>query len=82
MQKIAIIPAYEPPDTFAEYARELSGAVDQLLVVDDGSGEAFVPIFTQIGQLSNATVISYPENRGKGYALKQAYLYCGSLSSG
>ena len=78
VQKIAIIPAYEPPDTFAEYARELSGAVDQLLVVDDGSGEAFVPIFTQIGQLSNATVISYPENRGKGYALKQAYLYCGS----
>ena len=76
MRKIAIIPTYEPPNSFIEYARKLSQTADRLVVVNDGSNMCFQPVFDEIGLLPNATVISYGQNRGKGYALKQAFSYC------
>ncbi len=40
-KRVVIIPAYEPPSIFPSYAEELSAAaVDAIIVVDDGSGEA------------------------------------------
>lgn len=77
LRKIAIVPAYEPPGAFMDYAQKLSEAMDALVVVNDGSGERFQPIFDWVATLPNATVISYPQNRGKGYALKQAFRHCG-----
>ena len=74
--RIAIIPAYEPPNIFYEYAQNLVGAVDRLVVVNDGSGPDYDRIFSQIGALPNTAVISYDENQGKGYALKTAFSYC------
>lgn len=76
MLRIAIIPAYEPPNIFYEYARSLTEAVDRLVVVNDGSGPAYDGIFSRIGVLPNTVVISYEENRGKGYALKTAFSHC------
>lgn len=75
-RRIVIIPAYEPPNSFIEYARKLSQTVDKLIVVNDGSDTRFQPVFDEIGALSNAAVISYGQNHGKGYALKQAFSYC------
>lgn len=69
---IAVVPAYEPPKEFVDYANELSKNVDSLIVVNDGSGEKYSEIFREISGLSNATLIEYSENRGKGYALKSA----------
>lgn len=77
MKRIAVIPAYEPPNSFIEYAQKLSAEVDRLIVVNDGSDTRFDTIFDSIGTFSNTTVLSYKENRGKGYALKQAFSYCG-----
>ncbi len=82
MKRIAVIPAYEPPNSFIEYARRLSQEVDRLIVVNDGSDTRFNLIFDEIGTFSNTTVLSYKENRGKGYALKQAFSYCGEHFSG
>lgn len=76
MQRIAIIPAYEPPDAFVQYATALCRGVDHLVVVNDGSKSQFDPVFSKIAQLDNATVLSYSENRGKGYALKTAFAHC------
>jgi len=45
------------------------------VVVDDGSGEEYKPIFDEIRALGNFEVISYPENKGKGHALKEAFRY-------
>lgn len=73
---IVIIPAYEPPKEFIAYAREVSALARALVVVDDGSGESYEPIFREIADLPNTKVISYPENHGKGYALKKAFAYC------
>lgn len=76
MLKIAVIPAYEPPAFFLDYAKEIFRVVDRLIVVNDGSNSACDGIFESIGNLENTTVISYRENKGKGYALRQALQYC------
>lgn len=73
---IIIIPAYEPPVEFIEYARAVAKKADNLVVVNDGSDSRFNNIFDEIKTISNAHVIEYPENHGKGYALKQAFEYC------
>ncbi len=77
-----IIPAYEPPDSFVSYAEAVSGQADLLIVVNDGSGSAFASVFDIIKLLPKTKVIEYPVNRGKGYALKQAFSYCENNCSG
>lgn len=72
----AVIPAYKPD---AKLLSTLSGLVDagftDILVVDDGSGESFGPIFRQVEQIPACTLLRHPVNRGKGAALKTAFRY-------
>ncbi len=65
---IVLIPAYQPDDALLRLLQELSQMGFSSLVVDDGSGEAYAHIFEKASQY--AQILSYPENRGKGYALK------------
>ncbi len=74
--RIAIIPAYEPEETFVSYSKALLQIADRLIVVDDGSGAPYETIFRAIGCLPNALVLTVPENHGKGHALKHAFSYC------
>ncbi len=68
-----IIPAYKPD-------HKLIGTLDALvkagftdiLVVDDGSGAQFDPVFQQAEQFPQCTLLRHPVNRGKGAALKTA----------
>ena len=76
MKRIAIIPAYEPPDAFIQYTAQVIHAVDHLVVVNDGSDSRFDAVFAQIARLDRTTVLSYSENCGKGFALKKAFSYC------
>lgn len=76
MRKIAVIPAYEPPESFADYAAQVLRTADALVVVNDGSGTEYNAVFERIEELSGAAVLSYGKNMGKGYALKQAFSYC------
>ncbi len=73
---VVIIPAYEPPREFADYAREVAKNAKMLIVVNDGSGEKFNSIFEEISQLENVKYLAYTQNQGKGYALKYAFKYC------
>lgn len=73
---IVIIPAYEPPKEFVTYAKTVSAFAKELVVVNDGSGKEFEQIFTEISSLPNVKYISYQQNGGKGFALKQAFRYC------
>lgn len=74
--QIAIIPAYEPPEKFYEYAAVLTQHFDRLLVVDDGSSAHYRDIFLRISGLANTVVLTHEKNMGKGYALKTAFAYC------
>jgi len=71
--RIAVIPAYEPEDIFMDVLKIAYEAGFKIIVVDDGSGPGFLEIFTNAKQYAH--VISYPENKGKGHALKTAFSY-------
>jgi len=71
-----IIPAYEPPREFIDYAMQVADFAGGLVVVNDGSGREYDGIFDEIAKKENVTYITYGENHGKGYALKEAFRYC------
>ncbi len=73
---IVIIPAYEPPKEFINYAKEVASFAKALVVINDGSSEEYNPIFEEISKNDNVTYLTYVGNHGKGYALKTAFGYC------
>ena len=70
MNKLIFIPAYKPDERLTDICSRLSGAY-HVLVVDDGSGSEFDPVFQATEEF--ATVLRYEKNRGKGGALKYGY---------
>lgn len=69
-----LIPAYKPDDKLVALTNQLLTHDDlKLVVVDDGSGEAFRPVFEALDK--RVTLISYPDNKGKGGALKTGIRY-------
>lgn len=71
MKYALLIPCYEPDGhliRLTEDLRNSSGA--DFYMVNDGSGIHWEPVFRSLKELG-ANVISYPENRGKGYALRR-----------
>lgn len=70
---IALIPAYMPEMILVEITKQLSNSGFTIVIIDDGSGEKYKPIFDAVRKY--AYVISYSENRGKGYALKIGFEY-------
>lgn len=73
---IVIIPAYEPPIEFIDYAKSVAGFAKHVVVVNDGSKEKYNKVFDEIAKLDNVVYLTYPQNHGKGYALKTAFKYC------
>lgn len=72
MNKIIVIPAYEP-DRLLIKLLETIPRTYQVVIVDDGSKAAYESIFKEA--MTYAHVISYQENAGKGHALKEAFKY-------
>ena len=74
MLNAILIPAYKPDMKLVELTNLLLTHDDlRLVVVDDGSGEAFSPVFQALD--SRIKLISYPVNKGKGGALKTGIRY-------
>ena len=70
MNKIVLIPAYEPDSLLINLVDKLIPLYD-VVVVDDGSTSDL--IFNQIKD--KVKVLSYSQNKGKGYALKHGLKY-------
>ena len=68
---ISLIPAYEPDDKLINLVDILKKSDFEVVVIDDGSGKDYKSIFDKC----KAKVISYPENQGKGHALKEGLKY-------
>lgn len=68
---IAVIPAFEPDGRLLSLLLELKADGFAVLVVDDGSGETYRPVFQLAADMAH--VLTLRENRGKGCALKQAF---------
>jgi putative flippase GtrA len=72
----ALIPAYKPGAPLLALARDLVAAgCPMVIAVDDGSGQAFAPIFAELGRIERVTVLAHPINLGKGAALKTGFAH-------
>ena len=65
---VVLIPAYQPDNELVKLVKQLNEEHLSCLVVDDGSGEKYAPVFDEIKDL--AQVVHAPVNGGKGSALK------------
>ena len=71
-----IIPAYKPDQKLIQTLSDLVAVgFSDILVVDDGSGEGFSSIFSQVSAMPQCTLLRHPVNRGKGAALKTAMTF-------
>jgi len=69
---IAVLPAYNAEKTLAATLADVPvGAVDEFVLVDDGSTDRTVQVARDMG----LTVIEHPENRGYGGNQKTCYKY-------
>src|SRR2546429_2226166 len=69
---IAVLPAYNAESTLAATLADVPvGAVDEVLLVDDGSTDRTVELAREMG----LTVIQHPANRGYGGNQKTRYRY-------
>jgi glycosyltransferase involved in cell wall biosynthesis len=71
-QVVVVIPAYKPHPVLVDSVRELARApeVAAIVVVDDGSGPEFQPLFAAVAECASVTVLRHAVNLGKGAALK------------
>lgn len=69
---VMTIPAYEPTAELEPFIRALLPDFRHVLVVDDGSRRA-TACFERVRKIQGVTVVTHPENRGKGAALKTAF---------
>lgn len=76
MHCILVIPAYRPPNNLCDFVKNLNQkGFNDIILVDDGSGEAYQSIF-QNATKSGVTVLRHSKNQGKGNALKTAFHHC------
>lgn len=71
--RVVIVPAYQPDETLEVLVDQLWVYRDQIIVVDDGSGEEYWQLFEHIKDI--CVVLTHPVNRGKGAAIKTALHY-------
>ena len=68
-----IIPAYRPDGRLVGLTNEVLSLGYGVIVVDDGSGEAYASVFEALD--SRVTVLRHEKNRGKGAGIKTGLSY-------
>lgn len=68
---IALVPAYEPDDKLPKIVNKLKENNFITIVINDGSDISYDNYFNEC----DTKIISYPSNRGKGFALKKGIEY-------
>ena len=75
-QAVILIPSLEPDERLPAYIQKLKeGGFAHIVVIDDGSGEAYQPIFSEVDAVEDTVVLHHEVNKGKGVALKTGYRY-------
>ena len=72
MQCIILIPSYEPDDKLINLLKTIEEKAD-IIIINDGSDKSYNKIFEEAKKY--ATVLSYKNNKGKGFALKKGLKY-------
>src|SRR5579872_2023400 len=75
MKPVIIIPAYKPDGVLLTLVKALLDQQMTIIVINDGSGNAYLPLFSSLEKIENVKVLHHDHNRGKGQALKTAFAY-------
>lgn len=70
MKYCAIIPTYNNGKTLTDIIERVRPVVQHVVVVNDGSTDNTAALLEQYRETADVTVVAYPRNRGKGYALR------------
>jgi glycosyltransferase involved in cell wall biosynthesis len=65
-----VLPVYNNQESIAEVIRNVLQYTREIIVVNDGSNDATREILENFPDIH---IISYPENKGKGFALRQGF---------
>ena len=81
-QAVILIPSLEPDERLPEYIQKLKdGGFAHIVVVDDGSGEAYQPIFDEVGAVEDTVVLRHevnPEGHNRRHNRRcRRTAYCG-----
>ena len=68
---VILIPSYEPDELLVNVVKELKEQDFPILLVNDGSGPEFEPIFDQVKD--GVEYLFFKKNKGKGAAMKYGY---------
>ncbi|MDB5258272.1 MAG: hypothetical protein JWM14_2967 [Chitinophagaceae bacterium] len=72
-----LIPTYNNATTIAQVIQSVQAYTDRILVVNDGSTDNTAEV---LGTFKSIAQVSYPINKGKGYALRQGFKYLQGLN--
>ena len=67
-----IIPTYNNAGTLAGVIKDVAAYTDHIIVVNDGSDDGTAAIIQSFPHVQS---LSYPDNKGKGWALRQAFAW-------
>lgn len=74
MDACALIPSYRPDSRLIETIQTLQAeGFQHIVIVDDGSGDAYAPIFQEAAVLPGVDLVRHTVNMGKGRALKTGF---------
>jgi len=65
-----LVPTYNNEQTLGKVLSSLLAFTDQIIVVNDGSTDSTSTVLQQFPQIS---VVDYPQNKGKGFALRTGF---------
>ncbi|MBF1040788.1 MAG: glycosyltransferase, partial [Lachnospiraceae bacterium] len=78
-KRYVLIPAYKPEETLLSFIQALEERNLRVIVVNDGSGEEYLPLFQKMEDNTGVNLIQLEQNRGKGAALKAGLSYLQTL---
>lgn len=73
MNSVALVPAYRPSEELIPLVAGLLESFPAVVVVNDGSGPDFAPVFLRLAAMAGVTVLDHAVNLGKGAALKTGF---------